>query len=158
MNKEQIQQNIKNMEAEIAKMKEELSRPGKFVFKYPKDEAILVSAYKVSKDVTGEDKDYLEHYRYRISEDNAKADLLRNKQINFIGALFEQIDVNYAEGIDWEDPDTVKYFISYNHSYNTWNIASHYNVNTPGVVYTTKRVAQIAKKLLSSGQVTYPTT
>ena len=159
MNKQQLEQNIKNMEAEIAKMKEELNKPEKFEFKYPLNNTYKLMNNVVNSGYTGNDSSSLECNVYRISEDNANAELLRNKQGNFIGALFEQIDVDYAEGINWSKFSQHKYYIQYNSQYRKWSIDYVIALKLPGVVYTpTRQIAQRALELLNSGRVEYPTS
>ena len=158
MDKSQIQQNIDNMRAELAAMEEKLSTIEKFEFVYEDRKSFLLTVFRIYKDDSGDDKDFLEQHRYRKTEANAEAELLRNKQGNFMGALFEQIDVNYTEGIDWKNEDQKKYYIYLNTIHGEWNLSNASFVMYPSVTYTSKKeVAKKAAELLNSGQVVYPT-
>lgn len=156
MDKQQLEQNIKNMEAEIAKMKAELNKPEKFEFKYAGESTFIFTGTRIFPSRDAYDNECLDHYRYRISETNAEAEVLRNKQANFIGALFEQIDVDYAEGINWSERNQAKYYITYCTNAKEWDLCSSFLCATPGVVYASKEVVFQAIRLLNSGQVECP--
>ena len=62
----------------------------KFEWKYDEDDTCLLETY-YTKGYSIDDSDYLEHGRYRATEEQAEASLLRNKRANRLEALVYQI-------------------------------------------------------------------
>ena len=99
MNHEAINQRIQALESELAGLKAELNKPEKFEFKYSKTDNYMINYYGVHRNLHVMNKDYLQNFRYRQTEANAKADFQLQKELMCIGALAEQIDPTYKSKI-----------------------------------------------------------
>lgn len=152
-----LQKQIEEMKAKLSEMEEELKKDEPFQFNY-EGGVYFLEAYHVVGKVFDFELEYTHNYRYRKTKENAEAELLRNKQGNFIGALFEQIDENYAEGLKWNDTRQDKYSLYYNHNMEKWEICSANTTYRPSVTYTAKKeVINKALELFNSDKVKYPT-
>ena len=152
MNHEAINQRIQALESELAGLKAELNKPEKFEFKYSKTDNYMINYYGVHRNLHVMNKDYLQNFRYRQTEANAKADFQLQKELMCIGALAEQIDPTYKSKIPEYKSDTYYYIYygkesrKYCYSYDTFT-------RNLGVVYMPKDVAEKVCEILNNKEV-----
>lgn len=151
MDKEAINQRIQALESELAGLKAELNKPEKFEFKYSKTDNYMINYYGVHRNLHVMNKEYIQNFRYRQTEANAKADFQLQKELMCIGALAEQIDPEYKSRVDWNDRNNWAIF---------WNIKTKKYVPTSssiirylGVVYMPKDVAEKVCEILNNKEV-----
>lgn len=153
MNKEQLQQQIKEMELKLQEMKNELNKLEKFEFKYPACQTSLIRACTTGYGYNGDDKYYLKHGRYRIKEENAELSLQRNKEANLIEALAEQIDPDWKA--DWGDIEQEKSYIYWSHRakkyYGTCVVSW---IKDIGIPYMSPKTAKTICEMLNNGEFT----
>lgn len=153
MTKDEILKIIQDMESELAELKAELNKPEKFEFKYSKIDNYMINYYGVHRNLHVMNKDYLQNFRYRQTEANAKADFQLQKELMCISALAEQIDPNYKSKIIW-DGRANNYHIVYN--YMTKEYTTSYRSALSrllGVVYMPKDVAKKVCEILNNKEV-----
>jgi len=94
-------------------------------------------------------KNYLEHGRYRQTEDEAKYSVIRNKMSNRLEALAMYVDGLYKP--IW-DGITKNYYVYYNHQAKEWRYASATFNEHINEVYMSEVTAKSVCKILNSGE------
>jgi hypothetical protein len=90
------QERIEAMEQELAALKQQLVTENTKLFNYPWGETFMINDYSIESGYTGEDKDYLQHGKYRLTEYFAQKSLERNQRANLLEARVEQIQGEYG--------------------------------------------------------------
>ena len=152
MKKEEILTELKIAIERIEFLENELKKPEKFEFKYEREETFIIYSDEIESEGNGDVQRKLDFGLYRINENNAKEALQLNKESNIVGAIAEQIDVNYSKDIDWNNKEN-KYSIYYNNQ--TGKYSSFYNSFNIylGTVYMSKEVAKRVCEILNNKEV-----
>lgn len=129
---------IEAMEAEEAKLK-------KFEWKYTYGDTFFLNEHSTTSGSCGDDKDFIEHGRYRLTKKAAKQSLARNKRANRLEALAEQLG-----GLKEFAEDEYNYYIYCRH--NTWYKDSNSCKYSPEKVYMTKECATEICRMLNEGE------
>lgn len=150
MKPEEILAELKIAREKIEFLENELKKQKKFEFKYKKEETFIIYSGEIESKGNGDAKKKLDFGLYRISEDNAKEALQLNKEINLIGAIAEQIDVNYSKNVNFDDK---KYFIYFSTINKKYDYTFHEISRALGTVYMTKEVAKRVCEILNNKEV-----
>lgn len=152
MKKEEILAELKIARERIEFLENELKKPEKFEFKYEREKTFIIYSDEIESEGIGDVQRKLDFGLYRINEDNAKEALQLNKESNIIGAIAEQIDVNFSKDIDWNNKEG-NYSIYYNNQ--TGKYSSFYNsfIRYLGTVYMSKEVAKRVCEILNNKEV-----
>ena len=120
--------------------------PEKFEIEFKKNDTYFLAANSVSKSWSGVDKVYLEHGRYRTTQEGAELSLKRNQRANRLEMLVE-----YLGGLKEFVVGEENWYVGYACLEREW--VSHYSedVYIPERVYMTKEVAIKVCELLNSG-------
>lgn len=151
--KEQLSKDIQELKAKLADMEEQLNKPEQFELKYPKWNTLLVEIDRVSSNNAGEDSDYLEHGRYRATEEYANKSLERNKRANRLEALVEQVSIELGMinwEVDWHNKHQQKYYIYCMADNDRWGSGVVAIMNYPETVYMPKEVATRVCEILNN--------
>ena len=145
MNKETLQQQIADMEAKLAEMKEELNKSKKFQCSYDYGNTYFIGSDKVHKNFNGSDNHYIDHGRYRKTQQAAEMSLARNKRANRLEALAEQLG-----GLKEFDSNECNYYIYLDN--NEWIYSDCVYFYYPEVVYMTEKCVIEICRMLNEGE------
>lgn len=145
---EELERQVVEMKATIKAMKAEETKPKKFEWNYtPDDDGSYNMVDSSSIRTCGIYDYYIEHGRYRKSEEVAKKSLARNKRANRLDALAEQLgglkEFKYGED---------NYYIYRYGDSTLWTITVTSNCFYPEVVYMTKESATEICRMLNNGE------
>lgn len=141
---EELEKQVAEMKTTIEAMKAEEAKFKKFEFKYPK-ECYLVTSTKI-RAVGEQGPVFLEHGRYRLTEDVANQSLARNKLANRLEAKAEQLG-----GLkEWKYGEA-NYCIYYDMNI-TWRSTYESNCFYQEVVYMTIECAEEICRMLNEGE------
>ena len=152
MKPEEILAELKVAKERIEFLENELKKPEKFEFKYERGESFIIYSDEIYSEGNGDVQRKLDFGLYRISENNAKEAVQLNKESNLIGAIAEQIDVEYSKDIDWNSIDN-KYSISYDYQNKKFFINCNNYLKILGAVYMTKEVSERVCEILNNKEV-----
>lgn len=153
MKTEEILAELKVAKERIEFLEKELNKPTKFEFKYKKNETYCMYKNTIKVCMDGTDTDGLKHGLYRIKKENAIVDIQLNKESNLIGAIAEQIDVDYAKNIDWNNEYNMKYYVAYNNEDKRYIHLKNYTIRILGIVYMSEKVAKKVCEILNNKEV-----
>ena len=146
MNKETLKQQIAEMESKLKEMKDELNKYKKFECSYGECKTYFIDTYFIDDDDLGVDKQFIDHGRYRKTEEAAEMSLSRNKRANRLEALAEQLgglkefvlrEDNYYIHFNSKDECCIDYF----------SFSYH-----PEKVYMTKKCAIEICRMINEGE------
>ena len=147
MNKETLQQQIADMEAKLAEMKEELNKPKKFECSYVDGNTFYISTVCTDTEFSGNCKLYIEHGRYRKTQKAAEMSLARNKRANRLEALAEQLG-----GLKEFVCGTKNYFVLYDNDTGEWESGWSFSLYNPSITYMTQDCNIEILRMLNAGE------
>lgn len=153
MKKEEILAELKIARERIEFLENELKKPEKFEFKYEREETFIIYSDEIESEGNGDVQRKLDFGLYRINENNAKEALQLNKESNIVGAIAEQIDVNYSKDIDWNNKEGNYYSIYYNNQTGKYSSFCNSFNRYLGTVYMSKEVAKRVCEILNNKAV-----
>ena len=140
---EELEKQVAEMKATIELMKAEEAKSKKFELKYPKGCYLLNITQFGAVEEQG--PTFLEHGRYRKSEEVAERSLARNKRTNRLEALAEQL--GGLKEFEYGEDNFYIYLYVYS---TTWTIDVTSDCFYPEVVYMTEECAEEICRLLHS--------
>lgn len=152
MKPEEILAELKIVRARIEFLENELKKQEKFEFKYEREKTFIIYSDKIESEGNGDAKRKLDFGLYRINEDNAKEALQLNKESNIVGAIAEQIDINYSKDINWNNKEN-KYVIYYDSKTGKYSSFCNSFNRYLGTVYMSKEVAKRVCEILNNKDV-----
>ena len=117
--------------------------PKKFEWNYKRLETFFVDVDYIRVNTTGDDKNYLEHGRYRKSYLTANKSLVRNKRANRLEALVEQIQ-GELEG------DYIIYHDTLSPHWHYRSLSNH--IFYPGIIVMRESTARKVCEMLNNGE------
>ena len=152
MDKEQIRMQIEDLKANLKALERELNKPDEFEFNYKELESCLIGMSFIASSEYGLDYKYIDNFRYRQTESNAKADFQLQKELMCIGALAEQIDPDYKSKVIWGGK-IWNCSIYFSIPLNKYLISNSINYRHLGVVYMPEDVAEKVCEILNNKEV-----
>lgn len=153
MNNDAINKRIKNLEQELAGLKAELEvSTSKFQCSYTVDATYFIAETETLSGYKGNQTERLEHFRYRQTEENAKADFKLQKELMCIGALAEQLDPDYKSKISWNDTNS-KVCVIFDKKTKRYSTSSNNYIRTLGTVYMPYDLALQICRILNDEQI-----
>lgn len=152
MKPEEILAELKIARERIEFLENELKKQEKFEFKYERGETFIIYSDEIESEGIGDVQRKLDFGLYRINENNAKEALQLNKENNIIGAIAEQIDVNFSKDINWNNKEN-KYTIYYNNQTGKYSSSCNSFNRYLGTVYMSKEVAKRVCEILNNKEV-----
>jgi len=144
MTNKEIQAQVEVLKQEINKLEELAKKPKKFEFNFPKGKTYFVGEGQIYAEWGGYNSEYLQHGRYRLTEEGAKLSLERNRKANRLEMLAEYLGglKEFVSGEEnWHlhfDPNTAEY-----------KKESSQRYYDPVKVYMTKEVATQVTDILN---------
>ena len=117
----------------------------KFEWEYLEYETYLLTRTEIGEGSSGNAKEYIDHGRYRKSQQAAEQSLARNKRANRLEALAEQLD-----GLVEFVYDEKNYYICTSRT--EWERGYSTNIICPEVVYMTRECAIEICRMLNAGE------
>jgi len=158
MDKEQLSKDIQKLKAKISDIEEKLNEPEQFELKYERRNTYMLYSASVNRGIKdGEIPEYLEHGRYRVTEEYANKSLERNKRANRLEALVEQVSIELGMidwEADWSDSSRLKWYVFYKHGENKWSWSHNITLNTAETVYMPIEVAERVCEILNNKEYT----
>ena len=142
---EELEKQVDEMKVTIELMKAEEAKSKKFQFKYP-EECYLVNTTEVHMGGV-QNPAFLEHGRYRLTEEAAKQSLVRNKRANRLEALAE-----YLGGLKEFEYGKDSYYIYRSSNSNIWETTVASKCFYPESVYMTEECAKEICRMLNNGE------
>lgn len=155
MNKQQLKQDIQELETKLAQMRSELDKPEKYEIEYEKGNTYIVDVFKIVSGCDGEPKTFLYNGRYRRTKKFANLHKEGEDKRNRLGALVEDVTIKLGMEdweADWNHQTQSKYSISYNHSRKEWIYSSSWLGENIEIIYMPEEVAIRVCEILNNGE------
>jgi hypothetical protein len=140
-----IQEQIEKIERELAELKAECSKEYKIEYS-PKDSYIVYASYIEYNDNYAS-KEFMEHGRFRRSEEEAKRAFDTQTRMMRLGALIENCGGS-KEFVEGEE----NYYLYYNYEDKKFDYTYTIAVSSPERIYAARDVAKKAVDTLNSGR------
>ncbi|MEA3280215.1 MAG: hypothetical protein U9Q38_06420 [Thermodesulfobacteriota bacterium] len=147
------EEKLSKLEAEVAQLRQELSNPSStFKWKYEIDNTFVVSEYGINAEHRGDEplyrQLYIQHGRYRQTEESANHSLERNRVSNRLEALVEQVSGSYYKFNSGQENWSV-----YVNSNGMYDCSFDCRIFDPGKVYMNEETAETICRMLNNSEV-----
>lgn len=138
---------IEEMEKQLVALKAEVEKEDRFELEYENGNTFFLGSFKISGSCRADDRNSLQHGRFRKTVIGADLSFRRNKRSNRLEALVEQCGGIKEFILGGGD----NYYIYFSHN-GKYDVGSDIQTFEPEKVYMSKGTAQKVCEILNSGR------